>query len=81
MGRQPKAAGSIHRGAVEPETLLQYGLKAVYFIIDNPTPKPIQLLVPIQPWLLLSDEDAIRDLTILRRLGVTHVLTINSMPE
>jgi protein-tyrosine phosphatase len=39
------------------------------------------LPAPVSDWLLLSDEKHARDIGLLTRLGVTHVLTTNGMPR
>lgn len=56
-------------------------VKATHYLIDNPVPPIKPTPVEIIPWLYLSDEDNVRDLGKLRELGVTHVLSVNSMSD
>lgn len=57
-------------------------IRRVQDLVDNP-PHPLTSNLPaeITPWLYLSDENNARDRSKIRSLGITHVLSLNSMPS
>ena len=71
--------------AISPSTLTSNiipwaWIKQVKHLVDRPTsPKPVP--VEILPWLYLSDERNVFVTARLRKLGITHVLAVNSMPD
>lgn len=54
-------------------------IKRVRDLVSDPTPPIKPTPVEILPWLYLSDERSVRDTSKLVRLGISHVLTVNSM--
>ncbi len=58
-------------------------IRRVKHLVDNP-PHPLPTNLPVEisvPWLYLSDEKNARRHAKLRDMGITHVLSLNSLPS